>query len=267
VSTDFGGQDDVSTQHPAGWYPDPSASGAGRERFWDGSQWTEQSRSVGEGAQVQQMQPHAEPLSATNSPRKPWWRRTGAIAAAAAVAGIILGSAIAGGAEAPEPADPTESDEYKALSTELDQTQAQLDDAQAQLHDAQSQLGDLPAAKEKLKEGRAALKDRTAQVAAREAAVKRATAAVRARERKVGIVERQVAANTIPGEGIFKVGTDMKPGTYRSAGKRGCYYAVLNSPDTFDIATNNNVDGPAFVSVSLGQYFQTQGCADWVLQP
>ena len=30
----------TSPQTPAGWYPDPS--GSGRQRYWDGSQWTEQ---------------------------------------------------------------------------------------------------------------------------------------------------------------------------------------------------------------------------------
>ena len=32
----------VAGQPPAGWYPDPG--GAGRERYWDGSAWTEQAR-------------------------------------------------------------------------------------------------------------------------------------------------------------------------------------------------------------------------------
>lgn len=54
----------------------------------------------------------------------------------------------------------------------------------------------------------------------------------------------------------------MKPGQCKTTGESGCYYAILNSTDTSDIADNNNIDGPAFVTVRTGQYFQTSGCAD-----
>jgi hypothetical protein len=79
-------------------------------------------------------------------------------------------------------------------------------------------------------------------------------------------MEKTIHENTVAGDGMYRVGVDMKTGTYKSNGSSGCYYAVLNSSDTEDIATNNITDGPAFVTVVPGRYFETRGCADWTLQ-
>lgn len=36
----------MSTQTPPGWYPDPTATQQGQERWWDGTAWTEHRRAV-----------------------------------------------------------------------------------------------------------------------------------------------------------------------------------------------------------------------------
>jgi hypothetical protein len=74
--------------------------------------------------------------------------------------------------------------------------------------------------------------------------------------------------NTLPGDGLFAVGTDIGPGRFRTGGPSGenpvgCYYAILNSPDTSDIAANNITKGPAIVDLSEGKYFETQSCQQW----
>ncbi|MGW1726308.1 hypothetical protein ACWCQK_25625 [Streptomyces sp. NPDC002306] len=68
--------------------------------------------------------------------------------------------------------------------------------------------------------------------------------------------------------GMFRVGSDIAPGTYRSPGNAdgSCYWERtkdaghgLNS-----IIANNNVTGTAVVTISAKDaYFKTSGCGDW----
>lgn len=71
--------------------------------------------------------------------------------------------------------------------------------------------------------------------------------------------------NTMPGDGLYAIGTDKNPGTYQTQGATGndCYYAVLNSPNTQDISDNNNTTGSAIVTLNARQYFQSTGCQTW----
>jgi hypothetical protein len=74
--------------------------------------------------------------------------------------------------------------------------------------------------------------------------------------------------NTLPGDGLFAIGTDIRPGRFRTGGPGGgnpvgCYYAILNSPDTSDIATNNITEGPAIVDLPAGKFFDTKSCQQW----
>ncbi|HEY1737487.1 MAG TPA: hypothetical protein VGI86_02185, partial [Acidimicrobiia bacterium] len=83
---------------------------------------------------------------------------------------------------------------------------------------------------------------------------------------QLAAAEGQLHANTISGDGVYGVGSDMQPGVWHTAGTGGdnCYYAVLNSTDTSDIADNDNTIGPATVTLRAGNYFDVDGCADWV---
>ncbi|WP_433450854.1 hypothetical protein ACQPXS_20890 [Streptomyces sp. CA-142005] len=76
-------------------------------------------------------------------------------------------------------------------------------------------------------------------------------------------------ASSMDGDGgMFKVGTDIAPGTYKSTGNAddSCYWERtkdaahgLNS-----IIANNNVTGTAVVTISPSDaYFKTTGCGDW----
>lgn len=69
--------------------------------------------------------------------------------------------------------------------------------------------------------------------------------------------------------GMFKVGTDIAPGTYKSTGNKDdqCYWerAKDASHSTEAIAANENVTGTAIVKVGAGDaYFKSSGCQDWV---
>lgn len=83
------------------------------------------------------------------------------------------------------------------------------------------------------------------------------------REREITSLERQAERNTIPGDGIFAVGSDIRPGLYKSTDNFGCYWARLSSFDTFDIIDNGNTDGPLVLQVrSTDVAIELSGCSD-----
>lgn len=69
--------------------------------------------------------------------------------------------------------------------------------------------------------------------------------------------------------GMFKVGVDIAPGTYKSTGNTDdkCYWerAKDASHGMDSIAANDNVTGTAIVTIDAGDaYFKSNGCQDWV---
>ncbi|WP_328913851.1 MULTISPECIES: hypothetical protein [unclassified Streptomyces] len=72
----------------------------------------------------------------------------------------------------------------------------------------------------------------------------------------------------VSGDGMYKVGTDIAPGTYKSTGNADgmCYWE--RSKDALhgmeSITANDNVTGTAIVTVAKSDaYFKSQGCDDW----
>jgi hypothetical protein len=83
-------------------------------------------------------------------------------------------------------------------------------------------------------------------------------------KKDLGILKRQKATSTFEGSGIYMVGTDIRPGTYRAAASSGCYYAVLRKLDgSIDaIMSNNNVSGPVVIEVpSSAKGVEVSNCA------
>ncbi|MDX3098035.1 hypothetical protein PV417_26415 [Streptomyces sp. ME19-03-3] len=74
-------------------------------------------------------------------------------------------------------------------------------------------------------------------------------------------------ATSVAGDGEYLVGTDMKAGTYRTAGPDGslCYWErAKDSTGDFDsIIANNNLQGSGRVTVRKGEVFKTTGCKKW----
>lgn len=67
-------------------------------------------------------------------------------------------------------------------------------------------------------------------------------------------------------EGTLIVGTDLRPGTYRSTGGDGCYWARLGgfSGELDDIIANENASGAAVVTIATGdEGFTSQRCGTW----
>ncbi|MFF1652582.1 hypothetical protein [Streptomyces sp. NPDC058255] len=68
--------------------------------------------------------------------------------------------------------------------------------------------------------------------------------------------------------GMYRVGADIAPGTYKSTGNTdgSCYWerAKDATHSMNSIVANNNVTGTAIVTISAGDgYFKTTGCGDW----
>ncbi|MFD8199030.1 hypothetical protein ACWDTR_21945 [Streptomyces sp. NPDC003470] len=76
-------------------------------------------------------------------------------------------------------------------------------------------------------------------------------------------------AATMSGDGgMFAVGTDIAPGTYKSTGNTDdmCYWERTKDAahSLESIIANNNVSGTAVVRISASDaYFKTVGCSDW----
>jgi hypothetical protein len=75
--------------------------------------------------------------------------------------------------------------------------------------------------------------------------------------------------STMSGDGVFVIGQDITPGTYHTTGAvngsdGNCYYALLSSTNTSDIIDNNNVTGPATITVGPGvKAVDISGCEMW----
>ncbi|MBK3581260.1 hypothetical protein JHN63_47340 [Streptomyces sp. MBT65] len=70
------------------------------------------------------------------------------------------------------------------------------------------------------------------------------------------------------GDGDFEVGTDIRPGTYRTSGNAdgACYWerAEDASGDTDSLLANDNVSGTSYVTVkATDKVFTSSGCKDW----
>ncbi|UQX01481.1 hypothetical protein [Streptomyces sp. RerS4] len=77
--------------------------------------------------------------------------------------------------------------------------------------------------------------------------------------------KKQVA---IKGSGTFQVGSDVKPGTYRTTGNKGmgCYWERLkdSSGELESIISNDNVTGASYVTIAASdKVFKSNGCKDW----
>jgi hypothetical protein len=78
-----------------------------------------------------------------------------------------------------------------------------------------------------------------------------------------------VPKTTMETDGTYRVGTDIVPGTYRSAGaspegESDCYWARLNSLNPTHIINNNISTGPQVVTIQPSdRAFLTRSCQPW----
>lgn len=79
------------------------------------------------------------------------------------------------------------------------------------------------------------------------------------------VAEKKVA---FEGDGDFQVGSDIKPGTYRTTGNTDglCYWerAKDSSGEMDSLLANDNVTGTGYVTIkATDRLFSSSGCGDW----
>lgn len=173
------------------------------------------------------VQSPAEPAAAGTVTRQRWYARRWVQVTAAGVLGLVLGSAAGG-------------------SGGSGVTQAQLDAARAETVKAQQ---DAATAKTQAETA----------LATRQAALDARNAALDAREKKVSGLEAAAKANQFEGDGVYIVGQDVQPGTYKSAGGDTCYWA--RKTKNGEIIDNHLGAGPTVVVIKASDFsIEARGC-------
>lgn len=76
-------------------------------------------------------------------------------------------------------------------------------------------------------------------------------------------------SGTISGDGTYEVGSDMKPGKYKTKGPKtdsiipNCYWERSKGDGVGSIIANDNLSGQGVVTVKEGETFKSSGCQDW----
>src|SRR5262249_38701034 len=67
------------------------------------------------------------------------------------------------------------------------------------------------------------------------------------------------------GDGAYLVGTDLKPGTYRTRKpSKGCSWARTNGPQSTDVAVSEVTDDVTIVTIARTDVgFRTEDCGTW----
>lgn len=101
------------------------------------------------------------------------------------------------------------------------------------------------------------------EYAEREASIKAQSATLDQREAAIKAVEVAKKANVIEGDGIYEVGVDIQPGTWKTQGSgQSCYWQTSSKGG--DILANGNVDGPAVVVIPASAFsFTSTRCGKW----
>ncbi|MBB5790741.1 hypothetical protein [Jiangella mangrovi] len=131
------------------------------------------------------------------------------------------------------------------LETDLGETQVQRDDLKRRLDEAEQANTDL-------EERSAALDQRESELDQRQTAIEE--------------TEAGIEANTVT-DGVWTVGVDIAPGTYRATDvSDSCYWAILRTGTNGDDIVSNDLPsgGNPQVTVEEGHDFETVRCGEWV---
>lgn len=192
----------------------------------------------------------SEPASGTRRIRGARFWRVAWIPAVAGGLGLLLGIALGAASQ-----DPTASEEYRGLAAELKDSQSALKNAKSE--------------RDELRSAQGALMEMQAEVDSRESELETRAADLDAREAAVTAIEARIRDTTIR-EGVWLVGTDIEPGTYRTSAEASsgyCYWAIEDGSNFSHIVDNDIVTGGRpTVTLQSGQQFTTHDCGSWLKQ-
>ncbi|MGZ3472528.1 MAG: hypothetical protein ACXVA6_21405 [Isosphaeraceae bacterium] len=153
--------------------------------------------------------------------------------------------------------DPTASRQYKDLAAQLDNSQTEVGNMRSVASAAHASASDAAAsasqALEQAQESQAALQSQAAELSSQAAQIAAQKAAIDA---------------TSITDGTWTVGTDVQPGTYRTAAAVSgqCYWEITKSGSNGSNIIQNDIVQGGFPTVTLspGQDFKTQDCGTWL---
>ena len=162
--------------------------------------------------------------------------------------------------------DPTASEEYAALESSKNSVESALAEVESNYAGLRKDYDVMAGG---IRKREVDVEKRETAVATSDEKVKAAEAAVKAREDAVTGAEKTKAANTV-GDGTWVVGTDIAPGSYRTAKPVGssCYWGVYRSGSNGSDILENDLPGGGqpVVTLAEGQDFKSSRCGTWEKQ-
>ena len=107
---------------------------------------------------------------------------------------------------------------------------------------------------------------RQAELDARSAELDAREGGLAQREDAVTVLEQQAADGSLPGDGVYLVGTEVAPGTYRAASPADCYWERRSglSGEFSDVITNGLGASDATVTIRASDVaFSSSRCGTW----
>lgn len=157
-------------------------------------------------------------------------------------------------------------DENSSLTSQKANLEADLVDTQDDLDELQDEYDHATRNLRKMEKNLEAKLDRVdvrlSEVDALKKSLRQQESAARELKRKLN-KELGVIQNSKFGDGVWKVGTEITPGIYRASAGSSCYWAILNSADTYDISSNGGFSKNQTVTLTAGKWFETSDCGQW----
>lgn len=179
------------------------------------------------------------------------------------LAGALISLAATGtrGALSDELAEAEELEEL--LRSQRDMARDEISEARTERDDARGRARD--AYREAKVRVASEMDDRKARLDGREKDLDKREGRLDQRAEELDQAEQRQAQRVITEDGIWEAGADFEPGTYRSSGGGGCYWAKLSTPGgDLDSIIANGSGANQTVTID-SPWFETVRCGEWTM--